>query len=323
MFKSIALTLLICCAAVTASAQIGMDLSLNRTNYMQYEPIYACVTLRNDTARPLLFGKHPKLQGYILFEVTDQRGNIVPKRPGMELSVRGLVLSPGQIKRMIVPINRYYQLDRTGVYRVHAYVSHSLLPSEYKTRDLKFNVEPGIQVWKQTVGVPELNTKETGNGVSAERTYNIRSITEGATKAYYLVIEDDQKIYSVIRIGKAVGYERFSVQVDMLSRIHLLMPLSPKVFQYLAFSIDGKPVANEYRKTAATIPMLFRNPDTGIVTLVGGETARAGVDFADPNAGLVKAADLLSKDDAAATGNPAPPPKAPAAPGLVDLGKDL
>ena len=79
MFKSIALTLLICCAAVTASAQIGMDLSLNRTNYMQYEPIYACVTLRNDTARPLLFGKHPKLQGYILFEVTDQRGNIVPK----------------------------------------------------------------------------------------------------------------------------------------------------------------------------------------------------------------------------------------------------
>ena len=65
MFKSIALTLLICCAAVTASAQIGMDLSLNRTNYMQYEPIYACVTLRNDTARPLLFGKHPKLQGYI------------------------------------------------------------------------------------------------------------------------------------------------------------------------------------------------------------------------------------------------------------------
>lgn len=323
MFKLICSSLLICLAAVTASAQIGMELALNRTNYMQYEPIYACVTLRNDTARPLLFGRHPKLQGFILFEVTDQRGNIVPKRPGMELSVRGLILSPGQVKRMIVPINRYYQLDRTGVYRVHAYVSHSLLPNEYKTQDLKFNVEPGITVWKQTVGVPELNPESTPDAVSAERTYNIRSITEGSTKAYYLVIEDSRKIYAVIRIGKAVGYEQFSVQVDMLSRIHLLMPLSPKVFQYLAFSIDGKPVANEYRKTSGTIPMLFRNPDNGIVTLVGGETARAGVDFADPNAGLVKAADLLSEEDAAATGNPAPPPKAPDATGMVDLGKDL
>ncbi|WP_294507576.1 hypothetical protein [uncultured Victivallis sp.] len=323
MIKIICQALLICGAVLTASAQIGMDLTLNRTNYIQFEPIYACVTLRNDTARPLLFGKNPKLQGYILFEVTDQRGNIVPKRPGMELSVRGLVLEPGQIKRMIVPINRYYQLDRTGVYRVHAYVSHSMLPSEYKTVDLKFNVEPGISVWKQTVGVPDLNPQGDPNAVSVERTYNIRSITEGATKAYYLVIEDSKKIYSVIRIGKAVGYERFSVQVDMLSRIHLLMPLSPKVFQYLAFSVDGKPVANQYRKISSTIPMLFRNPDTGIVTLVGGETARAGVDFADPSAGLVKAADLLSEEDAAATGNSAPPPKAPAAPGLVDLGKDL
>ncbi|MBS1368498.1 MAG: hypothetical protein HPZ91_00960 [Lentisphaeria bacterium] len=323
MFKSICLAFFAVCAAATVSAQVGMDLMLNRSMYMQYEPIYACVTLRNDTARPLLFGKHPKLQGYVLFEVTDQRGNIVPKRPGMELSVRGLVLSPGQIKRMIVPINRYYQLDRAGVYRVHAYVSHSLLPSEYKTKDLKFNIEPGITVWKQTVGVPELNPEKDPNEVSRDRTYNIRTITEGSTKAYYLVIEDNRKIYAVIRIGKAVGYEQYTAQVDMLSRIHLLMPISPKVFQYLSFSVDGKPVANEYRKTSGTIPMLIRNPDTGIVSLVGGETARAGVDFTDPNAGLVKVADLLSDNDAEATGNPAATPKAAPAPGLVDLGKEL
>lgn len=105
MFKSLALAILIVCTAATASAQMGMDLTLNRSMYMQYEPIYACVTLRNDTGRPLVFGKNPKLQGFLLFEVTDQRGNVVPKRPGAELSVTGLILSPGQIKRMIVPIN--------------------------------------------------------------------------------------------------------------------------------------------------------------------------------------------------------------------------
>lgn len=59
----------------------------------------------------------------------------------------------------------------------------------------------------------------------------------------------------------------------MLSRLHLLMPISPKVFHYLAFSPDGKKFADEYRKTSGTIPMLMRDPDTGIVTLLGGETA--------------------------------------------------
>ncbi|MDR0931492.1 MAG: hypothetical protein LBM70_00510 [Victivallales bacterium] len=317
MLKSIGLFFLTVCATVTVSAQIGMELMLNRSMYIQHEPIYACVTLKNDTARPLLFGKHPQLQGYLLFEVTDQRGNIMPKRPGMELSVRGLVLSPGQIKRLIVPINHYYSLERTGVYRVHAYVSHSLLPHEYKTKDLKFFVEPGVTVWKQTVGVPELNPEQEANTVSIDRTYSIRTVTDGSTKAYYLVIADSKKTYAVIRIGKAIGHEPYMVQVDMLSRIHLLMPLSPKVFQYLAFSIDGKPIANEYRKTSGTIPMLSRNPDTGIVSLIGGDTARAGVDFTDPNIGLVKVDELLSDNASETTAAPK------VSSGIVDLGKDL
>lgn len=50
------------CAAATF-AQVAMDLSLNRTVYMQYEPIYAAVTLRNDSGRALAFGHDPKHSG--------------------------------------------------------------------------------------------------------------------------------------------------------------------------------------------------------------------------------------------------------------------
>jgi len=321
MLKPIFTLLAAVCAAATVSAQVAMDLTFNRSIYMQYEPIYACVTLRNDSGRPLLFGKRSELQGYVLFEVTDQRGRVVPKRPGAELSVTGLVLEPGQIKRMIVPLNRYYQLDPVGVYRVHAYVSHSQLPAEYKSPELKFYVEPGVTVWKKAVGLPELNEKDP-TGVAKERVYNIRSIVENSTKAYYLVIEDDKLIYAVIRVGKAIGYEKFSAEVDMLSRIHLLMPIAPTVFHYLAFSPDGKKFADEYRKTVGTIPMLLRNPDTGLITLIGGETARAGVDFADPNAGLVHVDEMdgtgkMESDDKTKPGQP------PASKGLVDLGKSL
>lgn len=309
------------CAAVSVSAQVAMDLTLNRSIYMQYEPLYACVTLRNDSGRPLLFGNRAELQGYLLFEVTDQRGRVVPKRPGAELSVAGLVLEPGQIRRMIVPINRYYQLDPVGVYRVHAYVSHSQLPAEYKSPELKFQIEPGVTVWKKEVGLPDLHEKDPA-GVAKERVYNIRSIVENSTKAYYLVIEDDKLIYAVIRVGKAIGYEKFSAEVDMLSRIHLLMPIAPTIFHYLAFSPDGKKFADEYRKTVGTIPMLMRNPDTGLVTLIGGEAARAGVDFADPNAGLVRV-DELDGTEKAEPGDKSKSPQPPANKGLVDLGRNL
>lgn len=308
------------CAATTVSAQVAMDLTLNRSIYMQYEPIYACVTLRNDSGRPLLFGHKAELQGFVLFEVTDQRGRVVPKRPGAELGVAGLVLEPGQIKRMIVPINRYYQLDPVGIYRMHAYVSHSLLPSEYKSPELKFDVEPGVTIWKKAVGLPDLS-EGSSTGVARERVYNIRSIVENSTKAYYLVIEDDKMIYAVIRVGKAIGYEKFTAEVDMLSRLHLLMPISPTVFHYLAFAPDGKKFADEYRKTVGTIPMLMRDADTGLVTLIGGETARAGVDFTDPNAGLVRVDEMDGTDTN--SGDRPKAPQAPASKGLVDLGKDL
>ena len=124
-------------------------------------------------------------------------------------------------------------------------------------------------------------------------------------------------------IIQVVLSQKFTAETDMLSRLHLLMPISPKVFHYLAFSPDGKKFADEYRKTSGTIPMLMRDPDTGIVTLLGGETARAGVDFADPNAGLVRVADLESADDAQATGNPVAAPQPAKDTGLVDLGQNL
>ncbi len=318
MLKPIFTVLAVLCATLTVSAQVAMDLTLNRSLYMQYEPIYACVTLRNDSGRPLLFGKRAELQGYLLFEVTDQRGRPIPKRPGADLTVTGLVLEPGQIRRLIVPINRYYQLDKVGFFRVHAYVSHSLLPSEFKSPDLKFNIEPGVTLWTKSVGLPDLNNSDSP-GVAQERSYSLRSLVDTTTKAYYLVIEDDKLVHAVIRVGQAIGYEKFTAEVDMLSRVHLLIPVSPKVFHYLAFDTNGKKFADEYRKTVGTIPMLMRDPNSGIISLIGGETAQVGIDYTDPEAGLVRVDEL----DGIETEEIAPTPDAPANKGLVDLGKDL
>ena len=76
--------LLLLLAAIVVHAQMGLDIDLNRTVYMQYEPVYACISLRNDSGRALVFGNDPRLQGFILFEIRDANGRLVPKRPGAE-----------------------------------------------------------------------------------------------------------------------------------------------------------------------------------------------------------------------------------------------
>ena len=307
--------------ALPAAAQIGIEVSLNRSIYMQYEPIYACVSLRNDSGRPLLFGSDPRFQGFVLFDIRDRDGRPVPQRPDSGISVTGLMMRPGEVKRMVIPIHKYYDLDRTGRYTVSAFVSHNMLPHEYQSESVRFRIERGVDVWSRTVGVADVE-KAKSDAPPRNRTYTIRTMNENSYKYYYLVVEDDRHVYGVMRVGRVIFSERFSAEVDMLSRIHLLMPISPRVFHYLSFSIEGENVNNSYWKTTNTIPMLYRDPATGIVSRIGGAEARRGVDFKDPDRGAQTVSQMMTADELRDAEN-APPPRAPRASGKIDLGRDM
>ena len=161
-------------------AQIGIQVTLNRTVYMQYEPVYACVTLRNDSGKPLLFGNDPRLQGFVLFDIRDEHDRAVPKREGQEISVAGLVLGPGEIKRMIIPINRYYNLDVPQRYEVRAFISHNQLENEYQSKPDFFRVETGAPIWSRTVGLPALDDEKGHVTTAGERTYRKYSASCGS-----------------------------------------------------------------------------------------------------------------------------------------------
>ena len=308
-------------AALPASAQIGIEVSLNRSVYMQYEPVYACVSLRNDSGRPLLFGADPRFQGFVLFDIRDRDGRPVPQRPHAGISVTGLILRPGEIKRMVIPIHKYYDLDRTGRYTVRAFVSHNLLQHEYQSSSVRFRIERGVDIWSRTVGLANVDNPN-GDARNRTRTYTIRTMNENSYKYYYLVVEDERNVYGVMRVGRMIFSEHFSAEVDMLSRIHLLMPISPKVFHYLSFSIEGENVNNSYWKTSKTIPMLYRDPASGIVSRIGGVEARRGVDFKDPDRGGQTLSQMMTADELRDAEN-APPPKPTRASGKVDLGRDM
>ena len=294
------------------SAQVALGLRFNRANYMLYEHIYACISIRNDSGKPLIFGDRPELQGFILFDVRDKNNRLVPRRKGQEFSAKGLYIAPGEIKNLVIQLDRYYDFKKEGVYYIHTYVSHNSIPREYRSQDAVLRISGGTAVWQKRVGLPS-RTGEDQKMI--ERLYAIYKVEGDRVKHYYLRVEDDGKIYAVTRVGLVLSHMQFSAEVDMLSRIHLLMPVGPRVFHYMAFNADGMLFEDSYWKTSGTIPQLYRDPKTGKVTRLGGVVARKGVDYADPKSGSLTVSDLSGDDKK----KPAPRKDS----GIVDLGDGL
>ena len=309
--KKYYLCVLLFFAVLPLYSQIGLNIELNRKVYMQYEPVYACVTLRNNSGRPLVFGQNPKLQGFIYFLIQDTKGRTIAKRPGKEISATGLLLKPGEVRNMVIPVNDYYELDAPGTYTISVCVAHNLLPRELRSRRrLSFQIDTGVEVWSAITGVPDISGDSKSDKPAKERKYSIRILTETPHKYYYLFVEDDDMVYGVSRIGQQISIEKYKAEVDMLGRIHLLMPMSSKVFHYLTFSVDGMNIANSYWRVSDTIPTLYRDSKSGIVRRLGGVEAKRGVDYIEYQG--VTASQLTGENGALKS-----------AEGLVDLNKDI
>ena len=301
--------LLILFTLMPLKGQLVVSLTFNRRRYMIYEQIFACVTVRNDSGRPLLFGKSPELTGFLLFDIRDERKRMIGKRQELEISTAGLFLGPGEVKRLIVPVSKYYDMSKPGTYFIHAYVSHNQLSNEFRSASEMIKVDNGAIIWEKKVGVPD---PSGDNRLNKERSYSIWKFEgDNHEKYYYLRVEDNNRIYAVTMVGTVFAHMKYEVQVDMLSRIHLLMPVAPRIFHYMSFSADGTCLENSYWRTSGTIPMLYRNPQTGKVIRMGGVKAQAGVDFEDPDRKGRSASDLMRENDQVM-----PPTDS----GLLDLG---
>ena len=261
------------------SAQLGLRMEFNRKDFMLYEPVYVCITIRNDSGKALLFGSNPKLQGFILFDIRDRKNNRIPQRKDSELSVTGLFLGPGETRSITIPLHKFYDLDKTGMFQVRAYVSHNLLEHEYQVRNSEFiRIHNGVEIRRITVGIPDLSAADKYKPAKS-RTYSIRALDISGERCYYLVVEDEHTVYGVTRIGYQFGHNELQIQTDMLSRIHILVPMSTKVFHYLTFGLDGANVESSYWKKGSTVPVLYRDPASGKVSRVGGDPAQPGIDF--------------------------------------------
>ncbi|MBO4630999.1 MAG: hypothetical protein J5858_03665 [Lentisphaeria bacterium] len=273
-------TVLLLFPVFRSEAQIGLRVEMSQLHYLQYEPVYVRVTMRNLSGHSLAFGENEKLRGKLRFEIG------APHSGGFSLllnqetpPVKGIILQPGTSRSFTYNVGKYYDVRRLGSYTLKAIISHPQLKTAYESNTTQFTVVKGTDIWKTTAGVPKYLLQRLPGAIPT-RQYRIVSYNTGRHFLYILLIEDKDRIYLVRRLGLDLGTNlRPQCAVDDLSRLNLLIAASPKVFAYYQYDINGHLEKKEVRIKTTTTPRLVANRDIGTVVLDGGRPARRDMDY--------------------------------------------
>ncbi len=271
------LTLLVTISSL-CSAQLAMSLKMNRSHYLQYEKIYARVTIRNNSGHAVIFGDNKRLQGKLLFKIIDNKDMPASALSEKSYPMDGVILNAGQHKDFIVPITNFYNLKKCGTYRIYAYVEHNMFEDVYRSKDTTFEVNKGMVVWERPVGIPEFMLAKKKSKIK-KRTYKLISLLEGSKRSNYLSIEDKKRVYSVLFLCYALGEEQITHEVDYMSRLHMMIPMSPKIFVYLIVDVNGKIDEETVYKRTTTVPTIVRSPKSGKIYVTGGIHAKKKRDY--------------------------------------------
>jgi len=281
-FKKIFIITFIFFTSYVMSAQIALKLQLNRSQYLTYENIYAKLTLRNMSGRPLVFGNNPKFEGNLQFDIIGPNGIKAPLINKKQSPLLGKVIPPGVSEILVIQLSKMYKIRKDGEYVIKAIISHSQLSDKYQSNKLHFTITRGVTLWKRTVGIPTIESLNKDTKIES-RNYKIISFYDGKDKVYCLVVEDEKYVYGVARIGYDIGADKPQCEVDRLSKIHILIQSSPEIFSYYVYD-NGCRLENKkvYRKTNST-PTLRRNSEAGDIVVSGGEKALQGSDYQEIN----------------------------------------
>ncbi len=260
------------------SAQMAITLKMNRSNYLQYERIYAKVDILNNSGHAIVFGDSKQLQGKLLFKIIDSQNIQVEVIPKTSYPMTGVIIDAGKHKEFVVPLSNFYDLKKCGIFRIYAYVEHNMFEDAYRSRETSFEINKGFVMWENVVGVPDFMLANK-KGKIKNRTYKLVRLLQGSQKGNYLVVEDKNRVYNVLFLGNSLGEEKITHEVDNMSNLHVMVPISPKVFVHITIDVNGEIDDESVYKRTQTVPSLVRNPETGKVYVTGGTHAKQKRDY--------------------------------------------
>ncbi len=252
-------------AALSANAQVQVDISMKRNLYIVYEPILVTVTITNLTGNELTL-VDSGINKWFGFQMETLDGRPIASVDG-SYSNAPVELGPQQKISRTVNLTPLFPISEFGGYRVKAIVYSQQTNRFFNSPALSFEVTEGRVLWDKTVGVPD-----GAPGAGSTRSITLLSHRLPQSTQLYLRIEDKPAgvVYCTHQLGRFLTFGKPDILLDAQNKVHILQNVAPKAFVYSKIGLNGEVLERKSYNEFSSRPALRRGSD-GSVVIAGGQ----------------------------------------------------
>jgi hypothetical protein len=258
----------------SASAQVTMKLKMDSVKNLTYDSIWVELMLENLSGNTLVFPKSGSEPG-LYFEIINESGKLTLATPIFQDPVAGLSFAAGSHIRRRIVLSNLYDLTLKGTYICRAVIRHALLPEEYISNSVSFQVVNPPCIRSFTVGVPLAPGEHTIKNI----TYKVLLFDKGNKPTYYVRVQNKKFVFANVMLQLKNSSHPPSFAVDFQSNLHCLLYNQGKIFTYYLLNHQGKVINKVQHIITESTPRLVKDPDIGRVMVIGGRVAKKGEDY--------------------------------------------
>jgi hypothetical protein len=251
-------------AVSQSQAQIALQLSMERDDYILYEEVPLVVSIHNMSTRPVTLESGEDGKSWLFLQVYQGEADMVREVKPLVLT-DSVVVPPGESLSRQINLTPLFELRHRGLYKVQAMVKSGTVSAASRT--FEFSLINGQELWKQRVGVRGDTQAE-----DSYRTYALQ-LRRGKDHDYlYACVRDDDSglVYGMLPLGVYIPLEPPSTMVDRTTDLHVMLRCGPRQMAYAKIDVYARILDRAIYTDLSTAPYLARSAN-GSVAVQGGE----------------------------------------------------
>ena len=249
----------------SAKAQLMVQMKLQKTHYIAYEPIQATVTINNRSGHDVVLGG-PKGSSWLTFDVY-RDGQLLSPRASGGARFSPVLLASGKSVVKTVDVAQLYPLSDYGSYSISATVYFPPLRKYFSSGRQRANVSDSRAFWKQSVGISRGRYK-----LASFREFSLHEHRDSNSSAIYVRLRETKgtRVYCTFSLGRYISVRKPQATVDSENRLHVMHMISPHIYSHARVSPEGKFLGNDYYRAVASNRPTLTIDTGGRVKVAGG-----------------------------------------------------
>ncbi len=253
--------------APLVQAQIGIDVSLERTEYLLYEPVKIQVEITNYLSESLDMVSMSGEKPWLNFYVATPEGEEI-KQAEQTFKPPEMTLLPKQTKSVSINLLPRFLIRDPGEYLVKARITHR--DREASSRTVKFSVVKGITTWQRRYVIPANFRDSTSEDNARLYSLLVHRVNELPILYARIISPQEDRVYCTTSLGNMVDQCDPKIWIDFKGNLHVFHQSGVHVFNYTCISNSGKQLSSRLFSDIVTVPKMATN-NNDETEIIGGE----------------------------------------------------